>query len=59
MVGDKLSADILGASKAGLYSIWITRRADIPANQAFAAEIIPDATIATLSELPGLLEYLT
>jgi len=56
MVGDTLNADILGASKAGLYSIWITRRADTPANQALAAEIIPDATIATLSELPGLLE---
>jgi len=58
MVGDTLSADILGARKAGLYSIWITRRADTPANQAFAAEILPDATIATLSELSGLLEYL-
>jgi HAD superfamily hydrolase (TIGR01549 family) len=59
MVGDTLSADILGASKAGLYSIWITRRADTPANQALAAEIIPDATIATLSELPDLLNYQT
>jgi len=58
MVGDTLSADILGARKAGLYSIWITRRADTPANQAFAGEIFPDATIATLSELSGLLEYL-
>ena len=58
MVGDTLSADILGARKAGLYSIWITRRADTPANQALAAEIIPDVTIATLSELPGLLENL-
>jgi len=59
MVGDTLSADILGARKAGLYSIWLTRRADTPANQALAAEIIPDATIARLSELPGLLKYLT
>jgi HAD superfamily hydrolase (TIGR01549 family) len=58
MVGDTLSADILGARKAGLYSIWITRRADTPANQALAAEIFPDATIARLSELPDLLEYL-
>ena len=58
MVGDTLSADILGARKAGLYSIWIKRRADTPANQALAAEIFPDATIAKLSELPGLLENL-
>ena len=26
MVGDTLEADILGANRAGLYSIWITRR---------------------------------
>ena len=59
MVGDTLGADILGARKAGLYSIWITRRADNPANQALAAEVFPDATIATLGELPGLIEYLS
>jgi len=58
MVGDTLSADIHGARKAGLYSIWITRRADTPANQALADEVFPDATIATLGELPGLLENL-
>jgi HAD superfamily hydrolase (TIGR01662 family) len=26
MVGDTLEADVLGANKAGIYSIWITRR---------------------------------
>jgi putative hydrolase of the HAD superfamily len=58
MVGDTLGADILGARNAGIFSIWITRRADSPANRAHAETIIPDAKIATLSELPFLLENL-
>lgn len=58
MVGDTLGADILGAQNSGIYSIWITQRADSPANQAHADTIHPDATIHTLSELPGLLTRL-
>ncbi|MBX3048532.1 MAG: HAD family hydrolase [Anaerolineales bacterium] len=55
MVGDTLGADILGARNAGLYSIWITRRADKAANRDHDETIQPDAVIATLAELPGLL----
>lgn len=55
MVGDTLGADILGARNAGLTSIWLTRRADTPANRDHLDTIKPDATIATLAELPGLL----
>lgn len=55
MVGDTLGADILGARNAGMFSIWITRRADTPANHAHADTIHPDAAISTLAELPGLL----
>lgn len=56
MVGDNLDADIRGAKNAGLYGIWISRRAgqsseDIPRVQ-------PDATVASLSELPALLDLL-
>ncbi|MEW6718421.1 MAG: HAD-IIIA family hydrolase [Chloroflexota bacterium] len=58
MVGDTLSADILGAKNAGIFSIWITRRVDDPADQGAMDNIQPDATIATLSELPGLLANL-
>ena len=58
MVGDTLGADILGARNAGLFGIWITRRADTPANRAHSDTIQPDATIASLNELPGLLENL-
>lgn len=56
MVGDTLGADVLGAHNAGLYSVWITRRADTPANRAHMDTIRPDATIGALTELPPLLE---
>ncbi len=55
MVGDTLGADILGAQFSGLRSVWATMEADNPANAAHRDHIIPDATIATLSELPDLL----
>jgi len=58
MVGDTLGADILGAQNAGIFSIWITRRSNTPANHAHAGTIHADATIDTLEELPGLLEQL-
>jgi HAD superfamily hydrolase (TIGR01549 family) len=58
MVGDLLGADILGAKKVGLFSIWITRRADGTANQAYLDTIRPDAQIAALGELPPLLHKL-
>jgi HAD superfamily hydrolase (TIGR01662 family) len=58
MIGDTLGADILGAKNAGLYSIWITRHADTPANRAHAETILPDASIDHLGELEGLLETL-
>lgn len=54
MVGDTLGADILGARNAGMYSIWITRRADSAANRAHLDTIQPDAKISTLSELLNL-----
>ncbi len=58
MVGDALGADILGAHNAGMLAIWITRRADTSANRAQLDTIRPDATIATLSELPEVLASL-
>lgn len=55
MVGDTLNADILGAHKAGMRGILITTE-ESPWNDEVRETIIPDATIATLSELPNLLE---
>lgn len=59
MVGDTLGADILGAKNAGIFAIWITRRADTPDNREHAGTIRPDAVITTLAELPYLLERLS
>lgn len=58
MIGDTLGADILGARNAGLYSIWITRRADSPGNRDHADTIHPDAKLAKLSEIPAHLASL-
>ena len=55
MVGDSLGADILGANNAGIYSIWITRRADTPANRAHRDTIQADATVDSLREIPDLI----
>ena len=59
MVGDTLGADILGAHNAGLFAVWITRRVNKAANRDHPDTIQPDATIASISELPGLLDRIT
>jgi HAD superfamily hydrolase (TIGR01549 family) len=53
MVGDMLEADILGANQLGIYSIWITRRAQIPAEGEL--KIQPQAVITALDQVPALL----
>jgi HAD superfamily hydrolase (TIGR01509 family) len=58
MVGDTLDADILGAQMAGLHNVWLTARADRPANRARRAEITPEVEIAALDELPGALRLM-
>ncbi len=56
MVGDMLGADVLGAKNAGLRSVWATMQAGRSANEAHLDTLVPDATIASLSELMPLLE---
>lgn len=58
MVGDTLTADILGAQNSGLYGIWIKRHADHPKNQSLLTTIQPDAIINSLAELPDVLQTL-
>jgi putative hydrolase of the HAD superfamily len=58
MVGDTLGADILGAQLSGLHNVWITARADHPANAAHRGTIHPEARIEHLPELPGVLAHL-
>jgi len=56
MVGDNLTADIKGAQNAGLYGIWINRRAD--PQMETEEKVKPDASLSSLSELPTLLDRL-
>ncbi len=53
MVGDTLEADILGANQMGFYSVWITRRVQIPEEGELAIQ--PQAVISALNEIPVLL----
>ena len=55
MVGDFLAADIVGANRLGMGSVWLTRRADLAVSQPLLATIHPDRIISTLSELPPVL----
>lgn len=59
MVGDTLGADILGAHNAGIFAVWITRWANKTANRDHLDTIQPDAVIASISELPSLLDRLS
>jgi len=54
MVGDTLSADILGANQMGMYSIWITRRVEKEPEGELTVQ--PQAVIKSLAELPILLQ---
>ena len=50
IIGDSLNADISGGTAYGLHTIWFNIR-----NVEASAEIIPDHTIRTLTELTSLL----
>jgi 2-haloalkanoic acid dehalogenase type II len=54
MVGDSLQADIFGAKNLGMRSIWITRRAQVTAEEE--QRIQPDFSVAGLNELLPTLE---
>lgn len=56
MVGDDLDADISGANGVGIFSILVTNGTVKAGGNSH--NIQPDATISTLSELPGLLNNL-
>ncbi len=56
MVGDTLDADILGANRMGIYSIWITPRGE--AGEEGELSIQPQAVVSTLAQIPALLEDL-
>jgi HAD superfamily hydrolase (TIGR01549 family) len=60
MVGDTLEADILGAQRAGMRTVWLRSRKDARQEEsaipsASQASTVPDATIEQLGELPDCL----
>ena len=61
VVGDTLEADILGANRAGMHSVWLRSRADArPEGRAQPAgtdpeQLRPEVTIERLTELPDRL----
>jgi HAD superfamily hydrolase (TIGR01662 family) len=59
MIGDTLGADILGAQMAGLRHVWLTAHAQHAANVAHRGNILPEAEIAALTDLPALLHQWT
>lgn len=56
MVGDNLEADIRGAKGAGLYAVWISRRAGLHNGDPLPVQ--PDAELSALTDLPALLDRL-
>jgi putative hydrolase of the HAD superfamily len=53
MVGNSLRSDVGGAQSVGITGIWLNREGKV-----LEGEIRPDAEIASLDELPGVLEGL-
>lgn len=49
MVGDTLNADILGANRAGLFSVWLTRR--VKPSRVPEGELRPALTVSSLQHL--------
>jgi HAD superfamily hydrolase (TIGR01662 family) len=59
MIGDNLAADIEGARRVGMYSIWLTADAYTPANRALQDETKPDAHANQLIDVPDVIRSLT
>jgi HAD superfamily hydrolase (TIGR01549 family) len=65
VVGDTLEADILGAQRAGMRSVWFCSREDArqegdsPGDPVAEEPFAPNVTIERLAELPGALEGLS
>ena len=57
MVGDTLDADILGANRMQINSIWITRRVDAAIHNRQSQTIRPTAVITALNQLPKMIRH--
>ena len=56
-MGDRLYDDVWGAHNAGLRAIHVPH-STIPVNQVGHTEGEPDATVTSLSEIPGVVRRL-
>lgn len=53
-VGDRLYDDVYGAQSAGMRAVLVPH-SDVPAHQIVAVDAEPDAVVARLEDLPGIL----
>lgn len=57
MVGDTLAADIVGARRLGMGTIWLKTAVDRPDNMAWLNRVEPDMAADHLAEVPALLHH--
>jgi putative hydrolase of the HAD superfamily len=57
MVGDRLDYDVVPAKQLGMRTVWVLR-GEAPDEPTPEQLSVPDATVRTLRELPGVLERL-
>ncbi len=53
VVGNSLHSDIPGAQAVGIFAVWLNRDGEHP------GDVVPDAAIASLDELPAVLDTLS
>ena len=58
MIGDSLEADVYGAKKLRMQTIWLTRRAQFDTDERAAQRIQPDFSLNDLNELLPTLEQI-
>lgn len=59
MVGDTLNADILGAQRIGMHSIWVRTAEDREDNVRALGQIKPEAAVGHIREVPETIRELT
>jgi FMN phosphatase YigB (HAD superfamily) len=57
MIGDTLSADVLGAKRLGMHQIWLKTAADRPDNLSWRERVEPEREVDHLAEVPALLNH--
>jgi HAD superfamily hydrolase (TIGR01662 family) len=58
MIGDSLQADMYGAKNLNMHTIWLTRRAQLHADEYTVQRIQPDFSLPSLNQLLPTLEQI-